>query len=108
MSAANIPKTIQWIGGLDGHVALIDQTLLPEELRILECRDLDTLRDAIARLAVRGAPAVGIAAAMGVVLGLRDFQGTDRRQFMHRLHSVRDDLAAVRPTAVVVKPIAFL
>jgi len=100
MDASRLPKTIEWVGDLNGHVALIDQTCLPGELRISTCRDLDSLQDAIARLRVRGAPAIGIAGAMGVVLGIRDFEGSDRQALLRRITQVCDDLATTRPTAV--------
>ncbi|MFQ5489798.1 MAG: S-methyl-5-thioribose-1-phosphate isomerase [Phycisphaerae bacterium] len=96
-----IPKTIEWIGGLAGHVALIDQTLLPGELRVIPCRDVETLAEAIRSLRVRGAPAIGVAAAMGVVLGVRDLADDgDPHVWMDRLNKVCDDLAKTRPTAV--------
>lgn len=94
-----LPKTIEWIGGLDGYVSLIDQTLLPAELAMLECRDKETIRDAIKRLSVRGAPAIGIAAAMGAVLGVRNYPGTDREGFLRQLDETCTYLAAARPTA---------
>ncbi len=94
------PKTIEWVGGLDGFARLIDQTKLPEQLVFIEARDPETIRQAIQRLSVRGAPAIGIAAAMGLVLGVRDFEGNDRNAFFVRLSAVRDDLASSRPTAV--------
>ena len=94
------PRTIEWVGGLDGYVLMIDQTLLPTELAMIECRDARTLWDAIRRLRVRGAPAIGIAAAMGAVLGVRDFEGSDRRAFLSRLDEVCDYLSTARPTAV--------
>lgn len=93
-------RPVRWVGGLDGHVALIEQTLLPGSFEILECHDVDTLRDAICRLAVRGAPAIGIAAAMGVVLGVRSFEGNDRGAFLAQVERVCDQLAGSRPTAV--------
>ncbi|HSW44041.1 MAG TPA: S-methyl-5-thioribose-1-phosphate isomerase [Phycisphaerae bacterium] len=93
-----IPRTIQWVGGLDGAVELIDQTLLPNELTILACRDVETLWEAIRNLRVRGAPAIGIAAAMGVVLGVRDTATRDA--FFENLKQVCSHLAASRPTAV--------
>ena len=60
-----IPPTIEWC---DGAVRLIDQRRLPEELVMLECRSVDELCDAITTLAIRGAPALGAAGAMGVAL----------------------------------------
>ena len=60
MTLGSLPQTIEWIGQLDGHVALIDQTLLPEQLRILEVREVEALYEAIQQLRVRGAPAIGI------------------------------------------------
>ncbi len=92
-------RTIEWVGGLDGHIELIDQTLLPNEHRVIQCRDVETLYDAIRRLAVRGAPAIGIAAAMGVVLGVRDYEG-DRQGFQTRLQKTCEFLRTARPTAV--------
>jgi methylthioribose-1-phosphate isomerase len=65
MSADPIPPTIEWH---DGAVRLIDQRRLPEELVMLECRSVDELCAAIVGLAVRGAPALGAAGAMGVAL----------------------------------------
>lgn len=95
-----LPRTIDWIGGLDGYVSMIDQTKLPEELEMLVCRDAESIRQAITRLSVRGAPAIGIAAAMGAVLGVRDFGGTDRVEFLRHLADVCERLATSRPTAV--------
>jgi len=69
-------------------------------LVMLECRDVRTMWDAIRRLCVRGAPAIGIAAAMGAVLGVRDYGGDDRAGFVKKLNEVCDYLASSRPTAV--------
>jgi methylthioribose-1-phosphate isomerase len=95
----NLPPTIEWVGGLDGHVALIDQTLLPGELRIVQCRDVTAIGEAIKTLRVRGAPAIGVAAAMGAVLGVRDYTG-DLSGFREKLDEVCRYLATSRPTAV--------
>lgn len=100
MSINDLPRTIEWVGGLDGHIALIDQTLLPTELKIITCRDADSIREAICSLRVRGAPAIGIAGAMGVVLGVRDFDQRDRQDFLRRLTLVCDEMVRTRPTAV--------
>jgi len=91
-------RTIAWAGGLDGAVEMIDQTLLPGELKILTCRDIETLWEAIRSLRVRGAPAIGVAAAMGVVLGVRNSRNRD--EFFENLAKSCDFLAASRPTAV--------
>lgn len=98
MTEISPPKTICWVGGLDGQIELIDQTLLPSELRVLACRDVETLWEAIKSLRVRGAPAIGVAAAMGVVLGTRDAASPEA--FFDKLSAVCDRLAASRPTAV--------
>lgn len=100
MTTTQLPPTIQWVGPLDGYVSMIDQTRLPGELVMLQCRDVDAIWQAIKRLSVRGAPAIGIAAAMGVVLGVRDFTGEDRHAFTLRLDQACDHLATSRPTAV--------
>ncbi|MFQ5493819.1 MAG: S-methyl-5-thioribose-1-phosphate isomerase [Phycisphaerae bacterium] len=94
------PRSIEWIGCLDGVARIIDQTCLPERLTMLDINDAQTMREAIGRLRVRGAPAIGIAAAMGAVLAVRDFAEDDRTAFLNHLGEACDDLAAVRPTAV--------
>ena len=93
-------RPVRWVGGLDGHVALIDQTLLPEELKVIRVENLETMRDAIQRLVVRGAPAIGIAAAMGVVLGVRTCDEGDEVSFHDRLREACELLRTSRPTAV--------
>jgi methylthioribose-1-phosphate isomerase len=85
-------RTIDWI---DGEIRLIDQTLLPDRLVVLRVQDVDTLIDAIARLAVRGAPALGVAGAMGVAL-LASLHPGDEAAV--RAGAAR--LRAARPTAV--------
>ncbi len=100
MKTGDLPRTIEWIGGIDGYVSLIDQTQLPETLIRIECRDPQSIWHAIQRLSVRGAPAIGIAAAMGAVLGIRDFAGTDIKEFLSKLDETCDYLASSRPTAV--------
>ena len=62
---------VRWIGPEEGGpaVRLLDQTLLPERVEVFDCRDVATLAEAIRSLRVRGAPALGVAAAYGVVLG---------------------------------------
>jgi methylthioribose-1-phosphate isomerase len=88
--------TIQWA---DNKIRMIDQTRLPAELVHLEIEDIDTLAEAIRALRVRGAPALGVAGAYGVVLGIRDFEGT-HSQFYTKLQAIADFLKGTRPTAV--------
>ncbi|MFO7898081.1 MAG: S-methyl-5-thioribose-1-phosphate isomerase [Planctomycetota bacterium] len=92
--------TIEWVGEIDGHVRLLDQTLLPIERRFVECRDVETVWEAIRSLRVRGAPAIGIAAAMGLVLGVRDGAVADGAELLAEVERVADYLATARPTAV--------
>lgn len=90
-------KTIEWV---DGTVRMIDQTRLPEELIHLDIRDVETLGEAIKSLRVRGAPAIGIAGAFGILLGIQDFDGGDKDAFFKQLNKTADFLVATRPTAV--------
>lgn len=85
-------RTIDWV---DGSIDLIDQTRLPHELVTLHVTDIDTLIDAISRLAVRGAPALGVAGALGVAMLAQ--------QHPQDPATVREDAARLRearPTAV--------
>ncbi len=96
---ANI-ETLRWVGDERGHLVLIDQTRLPLELVELECRDVETVWEAIKQLRVRGAPAIGIAAAYGVVLGLQHGRQIESVGFGAALDQVAAYLATSRPTAV--------
>jgi len=91
------PKTICWEGGLDGCIQMVDQTLLPGEFRVIACRDVETLWEAIRSLRVRGAPAIGVAAAMGTILAVRE--AATPQAFFENLTRVCDYLATSRPTA---------
>jgi len=95
-------ETITWVGDAQsGHLVLIDQTKLPGELVTIECRDVESVWEAIKMLRVRGAPAIGIAAAYGVVIGMQTLSAdaTDEA-FDERVNEVADYLANSRPTAV--------
>ena len=94
-----LPRTIEWIGDLDGYVQIIDQTLLPDRLELLKISDIETMFEAICSLRVRGAPAIGIAAAMGLVLGVRETT-SDREGSLKILAEQIAYLASSRPTAV--------
>ncbi|PQO47588.1 S-methyl-5-thioribose-1-phosphate isomerase [Blastopirellula marina] len=93
-------EPIRFVGQTDGALELIDQTLLPVELTVITCRDVETVWEAIKLLRVRGAPAIGIAAAYGVVIGLQTVGDDDADLFWKRLDEVTDYLAGSRPTAV--------
>ncbi len=90
------PVAVQWIGAVDGYLQLIDQTLLPSQIRYIECRDVATVWEAIKLLRVRGAPAIGIAAAYGVLLAAGESSQDARRAAAE----AADYLATSRPTAV--------
>ncbi len=94
------PETIRWEGGLPGRVLLIEQTRLPEREELLEVRDVPGMVDAIRRLAVRGAPAIGVAAAFGVVLGVQELAEASTARVIERLRESVVALGAARPTAV--------
>src|SRR5947208_13959589 len=94
------PRTIAWVGGIEGFVRLIDQTLLPTRLEYRDCRTVEEVWEAIKVLRVRGAPAIGVAAAMGVVVGMQNFGDRSRGAYRKRLKEVADFLRTSRPTAV--------
>lgn len=94
------PRSLRWQGDVQGSLILIDQTLLPNEIRELDCRSVEQVWEAIRQLRVRGAPAIGCAAAYGVVLGLQSVAHSDRATFDQRLAEVTHYLAESRPTAV--------
>ena len=93
-------KALSWKGGVGGHVEMLDQTQLPRSIKTLRIRDVPTMVEAICRLSVRGAPAIGVAAAYGVVLGVRPHVQARPATFRRHLGKTVDQLAGSRPTAV--------
>ncbi|MCX6354655.1 MAG: S-methyl-5-thioribose-1-phosphate isomerase [Candidatus Aureabacteria bacterium] len=91
------PKTIEWTGK---KMRIVDQTRLPERLVYLDCSTPQQVWRAIRRLEVRGAPAIGIAAAMGIVLGARRSRAVRYKNFMKELRGIAQYLGSARPTAV--------
>lgn len=83
-----------------GAVRIVDQTALPDAFVTRDLDTVDQMAEAIRALRVRGAPLIGIAAAMGLVAGLRDQRGAPRAQFLARLDALAAELEATRPTAV--------
>jgi methylthioribose-1-phosphate isomerase len=81
-------------------LVIIDQTALPGELRLLRLTDLDAFAEAIGSLKVRGAPAIGVAAAMGLYLAVKTAGAETREALLARLTEAKTVLAASRPTAV--------
>ncbi|HLA83633.1 MAG TPA: S-methyl-5-thioribose-1-phosphate isomerase [Thermoguttaceae bacterium] len=93
-------ETLHWEGDENGCLVMIDQTRLPVEFTEIECRDLEAVWEAIRSLRVRGAPAIGIAAAYGVCVGMQTVADADETAFFARLDQVTARLAESRPTAV--------
>ncbi|HET7057297.1 MAG TPA: S-methyl-5-thioribose-1-phosphate isomerase [Nitrospiraceae bacterium] len=89
--------TVEW---KDGTVRLLDQSRLPEHVEFIDCRDYQTVATAIRELRVRGAPAIGVTAAMGVALGAQAVDTADYDSFVKAISTICDHLAATRPTAV--------
>jgi methylthioribose-1-phosphate isomerase len=90
-------KTIQW---RDDKVILIDQRKLPLEETYIECSDYKQVADAIKTMVVRGAPAIGVTAAMGVAQGALGIDAKTTEAFCKKLDHVAETLVATRPTAV--------
>ena len=94
-------ETVGWAGDAStGHLRLVDQTLLPGEFVQLDCRDVPTAWEAIKSLRVRGAPAIGIAAAFGAVLGGQERLKEGIEQVRAGVQEATDYLRTSRPTAV--------
>ncbi|GBE17419.1 methylthioribose-1-phosphate isomerase [archaeon BMS3Abin16] len=84
----------------EDSVVLIDQTLLPERLEYVVCRDVESLAEAIVSLRVRGAPALGVAGAFGLALAAMNSKGAVRREVLSDLEAAYTRLKSTRPTAV--------
>lgn len=89
--------TIRWE---DDAVVLIDQRVLPTREEYVHCRDAAAVAEAIRNMVVRGAPAIGVTAAMGIALGLKQSRAADARALRGDMESLAALLAATRPTAV--------
>ena len=96
-----IVQAVKWIGGIDGYLELVDQRRLPVKFVTLQCREVDVLFEAIKTLAVRGAPAIGVSAAYGLLLALQKLSANDTAEkALESLAEAREYLASSRPTAV--------
>lgn len=83
-----------------GTVRLLDQTRLPTEEVYIECRTIEEVADAIRTMRVRGAPAIGVTAAMGLALGAQTIEAATLGEFFARLEEMGSLLSRTRPTAV--------
>lgn len=90
--------TVAWTSS--GSVRLIDQTRLPTEEVYIECRTIEEVADAIRTMRVRGAPAIGVTAAMGLALGAQTIQAESFSEFFAALETMGSLLMRTRPTAV--------
>jgi methylthioribose-1-phosphate isomerase len=93
-------KAIEW---KNGKVIILDQTRLPFEVAFVECTDYMQVAEGIKKLWIRGAPAIGIAAAMGLALGAQDIKVKNFQEFMKKLRPVFNEMLSTRPTAVNIK-----
>lgn len=96
----NLPPTLEWDGDETGFLRLLDQTALPERVAFRDCRTAEDVWDAIKRLQVRGAPAIGVAAAYGLCLGTRAASEGSNDALAAEIRRVAEYLCACRPTAV--------
>ncbi|NDJ18765.1 S-methyl-5-thioribose-1-phosphate isomerase [Myxacorys almedinensis A] len=104
MSSVNQVYPVIWQSDASGNapdrVLLIDQTRLPNEYAFVEISRCDDMARAIKTMIVRGAPAIGVAAAYGMYLGARELDETERDRFLAGLEGVAETLRQTRPTAV--------
>jgi len=89
-------KSIEW---KENRVKFIDQTKLPNELEYIETDDYKVIAEAIKQLRVRGAPLIGITAAFGIAVAIKNFKSDDKIEFFKFYNQVRDEIACTRPTA---------
>jgi len=90
-------KAIEWS---DGKIRILDQSKLPEEQVFINLDDYRDVVGAIREMMVRGAPAIGVAAAYGIALGASSIETKDKDKFVARLNEVTQAFSAARPTAV--------
>lgn len=98
--SVTVTPTLEWIGEVPGALRLIDQTRLPTECVTVDCMTIEHVWEAIRSLRVRGAPAIGCAAAYGVIVGIQQPLPTTASDVVSRVQQAADYLATSRPTAV--------
>ncbi len=90
-------KAIEWLGD---RLKIIDQSRLPREEAYLELGDYQAVAQAIRQMNIRGAPAIGVAAAYGIALGACQIEAADKNRFLKELRKITSAITATRPTAV--------
>lgn len=91
---------IEWVGGEAGCLRLLDQTKLPTAIEFIDCRTVPQVIEAIKMLRVRGAPAIGVSAAFGIVIAAQSLAGSGTGDFVSGMRDAEAALFASRPTAV--------
>jgi len=86
-----------------GKVVILDQRKLPFDVSYIECTNYKMVAECIRKLCIRGAPAIGIATAMGIALGAQDIKTNNFDIFMRRLKVIFNEMLSTRPTAVNIK-----
>jgi len=100
ISASSVPRSIRWEDGEGGQLYILDQTRLPGEVVEERQDSAEQVWESIKRLKVRGAPAIGIAGAYGLVIGLKSLVDLDIQEFVTQAERIAAYLNASRPTAV--------
>ena len=101
-SLSNEINTVHWQGDSNGHLEILDQTKLPTQIKNIVCKDVPAVVEAIKMLRVRGAPAIGIAGAYGMVLAVHQavlLKDSSKKKIVY-IQQRAEDLATSRPTAV--------
>jgi methylthioribose-1-phosphate isomerase len=93
-------NAIEW---KNNRVVMLDQSRLPGEVRFVECDDYRLVAEGIRKLWIRGAPAIGIAAAMGIALGAKSIRASGFVEFMEKLEPICNTMLSTRPTAVNIR-----
>ncbi len=93
-------RTIEWV---DGKVRMLDQSRLPVDVAYIDCSDYLKVAEGIQKLWIRGAPAIGIATAMGIALAAQDIAAAGYDEFTKKIEPVYAALLATRPTAVNIR-----
>ena len=91
------PKAIEW---LDDKLRILDQSKLPREVSFIDLVDYHDVALAIRKMKVRGAPAIGLAAAYGIALGAQSIRGENKDEFLSQLDELMQTFVSTRPTAV--------